>query len=158
MANGKTHALANLTVLAATLYIVAPRLPVDLATGATVGAILGTLTTPDLDLIGTTHEEYRIYRWFGWLGVNAWQLFWRGYAKTHPHRGSSHAPIIGTWGRWWYVVIRLSPIIALALYQLWPFWLSWMPALLAAFVFNVLQDITHLILDGWKYYPERQTK
>lgn len=151
MANGKTHAAANLVVLGVTLYVVAPRLPVDLATGATVGAILGTLITPDLDLIGRTHEEYRMYRWFGWFGGGLWEWFWRGYAATHHHRGRSHAPITGTLGRWGYVTIRLSPLIALAMYQFWPVWLSWFPALLMAFAFNVLQDITHLILDGWNY-------
>lgn len=154
MANGKTHAAANLVVLGVTLYVVAPRLPVDLATGATVGAILGTLITPDLDLIGRTHEEYRMYRWFGWFGGGLWEWFWRGYAATHHHRGRSHAPITGTLGRWGYVTIRLSPLIALAMYQFRPVWLSWLSALLMVFVFNVLQDVVHLILDGWKYHPK----
>jgi len=155
MANGKTHAAANLVVLGATLYIIAPKLPVDLAIGATAGAIIGTLITPDIDHHVRTQEEQRFYQWFGWLGGGLWQLFWREYAKTHPHRGSSHAPIIGTAGRWGYMAIRLSPLIALALYQMWPMWSTWVPALLCAFLFNVLQDITHLILDGWKYHPGR---
>lgn len=152
MANGKTHAAANIAVLGITLYLVAPRLPVDLAAGATAGAILGTLVTPDIDHHVTTQEEARFYRWFGWLGGGLWQLFWRGYAQTHQHRGRSHAPLVGTLGRWGYVVIRLSPLIALTLYQLWPMWLAWLPALLCAFLFNVLQDLVHLVLDGWKYH------
>lgn len=151
MANGRTHAAANLAVLGATLYVIAPRLPVDLAAGATIGAILGTLCTPDIDHHVTTQEERRFYQWFGFIGGGLWELFWRGYARTHPHRGSSHAPIVGTAGRWAYAAIRLSPLIALALYQLWPLWLAWLPALLCAFLFNVLQDLVHLILDGWKY-------
>ena len=155
MSSGKVHAAANIAVLGATLYLVSPRLPVDLAAGATVGAILGTLITPDIDLIGITHEEYRMYRWFGWLGGGLWWLFWRRYAETHSHRGRSHAPLVGTLDRWGYAAIRLLPLIALALYQLWPMWLAWLPAALCAFGFNVLQDITHLILDGWKYHPGR---
>jgi uncharacterized metal-binding protein len=129
-------------------------LPIDLATGATVGAIIGTLITPDIDHHATTQEEARFYRWFGWFGGGLWELFWRGYAATYSHRGRSHAPITGTLGRWAYVAIRLSPIIILALYQLWPLWLSWFPALLTVFAFNVLQDVVHLVLDGWYFHPK----
>lgn len=154
MSSGKVHAAANLVVLGATLYVVAPRLPVDLAVGATVGAIAGLLCTPDLDMEEMTHEEYRMVRWFGWFGY-LWSALWHGYAITHSHRGRSHAPITGTLGRWCYLAIRLSPLIALALYYLWPVWLHWFPALFMAFAFNVMQDITHLILDGWKYHPGR---
>lgn len=155
MANGRTHAVANLVLLGVTLYIVAPRLPVDLATGATIGAIVGTLITPDIDHHVTTQEEARFYRWFGFFGGRMWEYFWRGYAATHHHRGRSHAPIIGTLGRWAYLAVRLSPLIVLALYQLYPLWLTWLPALLCAFVFNVLQDLAHLVLDGWQYHPGR---
>lgn len=154
MSSGKVHAAANLVVLGATLYVVAPRLPVDLAVGATVGAIAGLLCTPDLDMEEMTHEEWRMVRWFGWFGY-LWSSLWHGYAITHRHRGRSHAPIIGTLGRWSYLTIRLLPLIVLALYQLWPLWLAWFPALLCAFCFNVLQDLVHLALDGWRYHPGR---
>lgn len=159
MSDGKTHAAANMAVLALTVVVAPVTLPTLFATGAIVGAVLGTITTPDIDLPGTTHEENRIYRRFGFVGGGLWQLFWNHYAQTHSHRGSSHKPFFGTLGRWWYVLKRLWWLLAILLYYHGSFVMAYpidcLSVIYMAFLFNALQDIVHLILDGWRFHSGR---
>lgn len=159
MSDGRTHAKANTIVLGVTVLCAFPALPFPLALGATVGAFAGLILTPDIDLCGViTHEERRMLRWFGPLG-GMWVAFWYSYARTHSHRGSSHAPFVGTWGRWAYVGKRLWPLMAIALYFYGGFVLAHLfvcfSVLFFTFVFNCAQDVVHLILDGWKFHPGR---
>lgn len=156
MANGKTHALANTAVLVATVVLVAPNVAAPVGFGAVAGATLGLLLTPDIDHPARTHEERRIYRHGGPVAGWLWQKFWQRYQKTHPHRGSSHRPLAGTLGRWWYILLRLWPIVLL-----WLFYGHWQAISVLAFVFacysfHALQDLVHLLLDGGKYHRKNK--
>lgn len=159
MSSGRVHALANTAVLVTTVIVTPIYLPLPLAAGAITGALAGLILTPDIDLPGTTHEEIRIYKHLGFFGGGMWQLFWNHYARTHSHRGSSHAPFRGTAGRWWYAFKRLWPVLALALYFFgavladYPYECALVVCMV--FLFNVLQDLMHLALDGWRYHHHR---
>lgn len=156
MSSGRTHAAANIAVLGLTVIAAPLTLPFPLAVGAITGALLGTITTPDLDLSTRTHEEYRIRKHLGWFIGGLWELFWMHYARTHSHRGSSHAPFVGTWGRWQYVFKRIWWLLAIALYFYGGYVLAHLfvcfSVLFFTFVFHVIQDLTHLALDGWKFH------
>lgn len=155
MSSGKIHAAANITALALTALATPFVMPLPLCAGAIIGATLGTLCTPDVDLPGKTHEEVRL----GFIGGGLYQLFWRGYTRTHSHRGSSHAPLTGTAGRWLYVFKRLWWLLAIIIYYQWPIFANypgeWLAFIGMMFLFNAAQDVVHLILDGWKYHKGR---
>ena len=63
----------------------------------------GWLMTPDLDVNGTTFEEYRLYKIFWPIGF-VWQNFWAPYGLMFKHRGWSHTPFIGTLTRIAYIL------------------------------------------------------
>lgn len=141
MASGIEHAIAARRVL----YMVAP---VSLALcavhpaalGLAVGALVGKLATPDLDLPGITYCERRIMRWnrvAGWL----WVQFWRPYARRNNHRGRSHTWPRGTWDRCSYL-LWLPCLVTVALFG-WPVALFW----LCVFVGQSCQDIVHIAMD-----------
>lgn len=148
--------MANAVVLGITMVLIAPQLPLPLAAGALAGATAGLILTPDIDHHVRTHEELRMYRHLGIVGGGLWELFWRGYARTHVHRGYSHKPFTGTLGRWWYAFKRLWWLLLILLIYQGAFILSHAVACFAfvymAYCFHALQDIVHLVLDGWRYH------
>lgn len=114
-------------------------LPASLLLGASLaaaaqisaGCALGTIVTPDLDLVNPLDRVPVL----GWL----YGAYWFGYRAAIPHRDRySHAPIVGTLGR------------ALYLLPLWfALWLvtglgpGWIIAGLA------VADTTHTFLDAF---------
>jgi uncharacterized metal-binding protein len=147
MADGQTHSRINLVngivLTGATAFWWHPDWQTTVAVG--VGCLIGWLITPDLDLVGVTYEEKRVYR-FNWLVGFLWQLYWLAYSRMMPHRGLSHVPIFGTLTR---VVYLLAPWLLLAYGYNWlpPFRPEWWWWLGAGFAAWALQDIVHLILD-----------
>lgn len=106
MASGKAHFAGNvaagLLATGITLRLAGP----ELASEVLVGATIGTIITPDLDLEGTTYTE-RLLRQVPGLGL-LWQVLWYGYAMLTRHRGISHLPLVGTASRYlWLVGIAL---------------------------------------------------
>lgn len=83
------------------------------AIGYLFGLYVGRRVTPDLDIDEVITRQTRRYldrhRVLGWL----WRFYWLPYALIHPHRGVSHAPFIGTIGRWIYMFTL--PVVACAI-------------------------------------------
>ena len=90
MADGQTHSRINLVngivLTGATAFWWHPDWQTTVAVG--VGCLIGWLITPDLDLVGVTYEEKRVYR-FNWLVGFLWQLYWLAYSRMMPPRGLS---------------------------------------------------------------------
>lgn len=152
MANGRVHAKVGWVVAGATLLASPYLYSIDpqLAAGALFGSMLGILISPDLDHERCTHDQQRVYKYLGFLPGRFYEWFWRAYERRYAHRGISHKPIIGTFTRWRYILIRFLPLVIL----LAPWWIDFFPAILIAFAFHALQDVVHLAFDGWKYYNE----
>lgn len=151
MSNGRTHAtVASATLIATCLAApyIASHAGIEIAVGLVAGALAGVLVTPDIDLEDCrTWDEQRIFRLFGNTAGRFWQWFWMGYARHHSHRGSSHRPLVGTIGRWWHIWTHtlFLPVLAVLVFP---------QVAIAAFAANCLQDILHLIFDGWHYHRE----
>jgi uncharacterized metal-binding protein len=155
MSNGKEHAYATkqnlrisvgFTVGWSLARAVGGSKPWEI--GFAVGQILGHLVTPDIDHPYRTYEEQRIYRRSKLLG-HCWVTYWWLYQVLHQHRGTSHWVVYGTAERFLYLLwlpIGLS----------WYF-LGWEASLFWGWVFLgwVMQDITHLRLDGYLSFRRR---
>lgn len=158
MADGKTHAAANRTVLkwTAGLSLSAMAITQNLSSvvvgiGQIFGSWVGLICTPDIDHHMTTVEEIRMKRINPILGA-LWQLYWTPYQIAIPHaygRRSkwSHAPVFpGTFIRFvyllWLPLMWTYSQVDLQLYIL--FWAS-------AFIGQSIQDIRHAQLDKWGY-------
>lgn len=142
MASGKQHAETtkrNIKLLLP-VAVAATVLGQPVALVVIPGLVVGHLLTPDIDHHHWTHEEWRICRFnrlLGWL----WHLYWTPYAYFHKHRGGSHAPILGTLGRFCYLC--WLPFLASVYAPEWV-WLCW----IGLFIGWVIQDVTHLYYDG----------
>lgn len=143
MATGAEHAAAcrriwraSVPVAAALAVAVHPA-----CAGLAVGALVGKLVTPDLDLPGITYCERRIMRWnrlAGWL----WRAYWMPYAWRNGHRGRSHRWPLGTLDRNLYLL--WLPMATTVVLFGWPAVLFW----LAVFAGQSAQDICHIAMDG----------
>ena len=134
MADGKTHASAT-QILAVLLfaseatngkingYALEPTLIYSAA--LTIGAMLGLLLTPDLDVNAGSISEEEV-REISPFGENLWWIYWFPYRKILPHRSPfSHWPIIGTMGRLLYIGIPYWISLAVT-YFLYPSWFNWL--------------------------------
>lgn len=142
VADGKAHAgIAALNVAISVPLALHLRTAYGdpVALGVVVGAGLGWLMTPDLDLPLKTHEENRLERRFGILG-RVWIGYWYPYSWM-AHRGVSHWPILGTLTRAGYAFWWLGPLGYLE--PLDPVFLA---AVLAAWM---VQDLYHLAADSF---------
>lgn len=121
--------------------------------GFQLGMIVGIYVTPDLDVDAGNISHKKIRVRYGKKAHWAWKSYWKAYAKGHKHRGDSHKPVIGTWGRWWYALKRGGLVAWLLLTGvLWLTYNEWLiPWLIvlsvAAFLGNALQDIGHILFD-----------
>ncbi len=146
MASGRIHArVAGMIAVGATLAtpLIAAQYGTDIGLGVAGGAWAGYLVTPDIDIPHRTHEEWRIIRRLPIIG-RLWTAWWAAYGQLFTHRGISHAPIIGTVTR---IAYALWPLALLPTATLYPF--RYMAA--AAFTAWCVQDIVHLIADGWRW-------
>lgn len=150
MASGRTHAkwttagIVGISGLAAYLYFTG----FVGALGLIPGAIIGHLCTPDLDQHQVrTHDEATIYR-INPVAGRIWETYWLMYGFLVKHRSwVSHAPIIGTLIRFFYLFG--PPIAIIALTGNTVIVEIWMLYALSSWGF---QDLIHLALDGFKYY------
>lgn len=109
MADGHTHFKMSLVVDAviggALIWMAQEGAPVDVFDGVVIGAIIGTVITPDFDLVGTTYTE-KLLRSIPILGLLL-QVSWYPYALLSKHRGLSHTHVLGTLSRALYMMIAL---------------------------------------------------
>lgn len=118
--------------------------------GFYVGLRVGRVVDPDLDHPAITLTERAAYNRSRLLG-SIWRWYWSGYARSHVHRGVSHVPILGTWGRWWRLLLlpcALSAVVSsqigdAALSAVILFWI-------AEFAGQSWQDLVHLHKDNWR--------
>jgi uncharacterized metal-binding protein len=145
MADGAEHArvskILNSVIIPASIiggFFIDPSLY-----GLAVGAVVGTLVTPDLDHHQlTTFDEHRIWSVWAPFGF-VWQVYWYPYGLTHKHRGGSHTWPWGTLVRFMYFL--WGPIF------LWFTWLGfdWSYVLFWLFIFTgqSMQDLLHYYKD-----------
>lgn len=120
MADGKTHLrvalVADAWLMYAAWHLNSMGYP-DQATGVVVGAVLGTLITPDYDIQGSTITEAIIRKTLPLVG-DFWVADWFLYSLWSKHRGISHIFVIGTltrmvyllWRCWWWYVFAAGLI------------------------------------------------
>ena len=93
--------------LAGSIYIMAQNgAPPETTSGIIIGAAIGTLITPDFDLVGTTYTE-RLLRRIPIVGFLL-QATWYPYALLSKHRGLSHVHVLGTLTRFAYMLLALT--------------------------------------------------
>lgn len=156
MAKGTTHAIASL-VLAGSAQLLPPLTDVTLnqSVPLTIGALLGIILTPDLDLVGGSISQRQVKRQAGNVIGTLWWALWYPYAKVLGHRSwVSHTPVIGTlirvvyvftvpmgiWSLLWYtgIVKAAPPVPALGISD---------PAVLWCFLGLCASDCLHWLLD-----------
>jgi len=145
MASGKAHALTSL-VAAVPCGIAMGWLTADIGAGvaAAVGCASGIALSPDLDMAQEITESERLVIRRLWVVGWLWTMFFLPYGWLIPHRHPlSHAPLIGTIGRLFYLYLLYLP---LALWQSWPLAL---PPLFCPWAVGLAwSDALHWIGDG----------
>ena len=158
MPSGKTHERIGLITLAGAgaFTLLSPLVPTESKIPIVLGLVFGIILTPDVDLGQVhTHEEHRALKVpvFGKM----WVMFWASYGELFNHRGISHAPIIGTLTRlFWLIKPFLRQAILLAflvvsdiivvvwVYEPGQFGLGWFPWFFLGWTF---QDLIHEFAD-----------
>lgn len=147
MPNGRVHSAACVVTALASggsaYYSGIATLPV--AFDVVVGALLGIMLSPDLDVDRGNISNYYI-RKFSPVAAWIWRAFWWPYAKAFRHRGISHWPVIGTCSRILYISVYVALFtIVLALFNKSVRLLySWeLPVLVGL----MLSDSVHALLD-----------
>lgn len=114
MPNGKTHALITsaiaIGVTGTALAFVDVTGPV-VVTGLSVGAWLGLIVDPDLDLGAiTTESEQKVLRFNRTLGL-VWLWYWGLYGRMFAHRDdNTHSWPVGTLLRFIYCFWLMAPL------------------------------------------------
>ena len=165
MADGKTHALATQT-LAVLLFAAEatngklqnyPLVPTLIYCSAlSVGALLGLILTPDLDVNAGSISEDQV-REMSPFGENLWWIYWFPYRQVLPHRSPfSHWPVIGTIVRLFYLGIPYFLALtffyfAYPPYYTWlaqaGFWLITLPYSHVALLGLMSADMLHFFMD-----------
>lgn len=142
--DGKAHAqiacwiMVLLTVLAFPLVF----LGWEVAVGLIAGAFIGWWLTPDIDHMGTTHEEYRARRKLGVLG-GIWVGYWQPYAQV------AHRSLFGH--SWVGTLARAAYLFGPTLFLIWVA-TRWIPPWSWGYVSGLaawlIQDSAHYYADG----------
>lgn len=155
MADGRTHAKYNMigigvaTAVATLSLAQSPAENAAFAAGILLGAIGGTIWTPDIDHAKITHEEHRIFYLFGntigWLH----HIYWIPYEKVMPHRSIfSHVPVLSTALRICYLLIPYFCYLYTHHLPIPNFYhQTWWTALFIAWS---CQDLIHFALDDFR--------
>lgn len=107
MSAGHTHLRASL-ILASAFSVGAIIISRPEMLECAVGAIVGTIITPDLDVDKAFIGDKIVYKRTGWLGKKLWLFFWKPYKTSMKHgRFASHFPIFGTFVRLLYIFYLL---------------------------------------------------
>lgn len=143
MASGKIHMTVNVLTGASAVgmaYYLGLQIEPIL-----VGSILGTVITPDYDLMKSLPKSIiRKIPILGWL----WCWFWWPYAKLLKHRSFwSHSIFVSTILRFFYLTAPLLLLDYMLFYgELSNLLMS--DATLVVLTFWSIQDFTHILLDG----------
>lgn len=159
MADGVTHLTFNVVAGAAVSWLAYRHLQdADAWRYVAVGAAIGSLITPDMDLEGKTHTEALMRRIPGVGFVFQWG--WYGYAMAFRHRGYSHSLLWGTPSRVLYSLFLLMVGLVVASGFMWYTGRDPAPMLdaVTGFVAHFrsvwlfaawwVQDVVHYLLDG----------
>ena len=148
MPNGRVHATASICTAILSFVILSCNGIASFVycLDITLGALLGVLVSPDLDLMENGNYSMVILRKHSDFLASLWRLFWLPYGKLSHHRGMSHWPIIGTLIRAVYIIIPII-IIAIIIIQL-GLPISWnMAWFVPLFIGLMLADFVHIVLD-----------
>ncbi|HPH95371.1 MAG TPA: DUF2227 family putative metal-binding protein [Anaerolineaceae bacterium] len=110
MADGKLHAAVSVILAGSgqALQQIASVTSYQ-AMAFSLGALLGIILTPDLDLVGGSISQRQVRKSTGNIIGLIWAMLWYPYAKLLGHRSFwSHTPIIGT-------IIRIIYVFGLPL-------------------------------------------
>jgi len=121
MSDGKTHTAASL-LLATGFSVAAFATSQPQLFECAVGALVGILISPDLDVDNGNVSGTIIGKKIGWFGERLWRWFWKDYATSFKHgRFGSHFPVYGTAGRLFYIffktVLPLSLVVKLLFFS-----------------------------------------
>lgn len=122
-----------------------------------LGAVVGIMVSPDLD-VNSGNISYKIIRKkVGWFGESVWRWFWSGYSGSFKHgQFASHFPIFSTLIRLFYIYFWVILVPHTLIYfSVNPGWdlmyvLSWFAKLFLSPMFFyglVSSDIIHWALD-----------
>jgi uncharacterized metal-binding protein len=145
---GRTHAIACMVTATGAGGLIYFNKLANLITSCniSIGALLGILISPDLDLMETGNYSMVILGKASHFLAKIWRLFWWPYAKLSHHRGFSHWPIIGTILRVAYMILW-SWIIMLIISPLGLRWTLNYSVLMPIVLGLVLSDFVHTLLD-----------
>lgn len=145
--NGKQHKIANIYaggVMVTTTQLVFQN--IDLTIAAVIGSTVGTVVTPDLDLVVPSNffSKLPIINFF-------WMCMWWPYKKLVRHRSwVSHSPLVSTILRllymWFYFSLFLFAFGGDFNYVYSGIWLN-IEFYMMLFFCWVVQDLVHLWLD-----------
>ena len=140
MSSGKVHATDSIIISGLALGATAIGCPFEIAAPISIGALSGTILTPDLDIENWNRAKRVLIMRVPVIGY-AFSIYWYPYGKLIPHRHwTSHLPVVGTLGRVVYAMLPLFMFIDLGALATSPlFW---------AFVAGLaLSDTAHWIRD-----------
>jgi uncharacterized metal-binding protein len=148
MPNGRVHSLACLvTSASAGGFVYFNKLSTPLTScHVALGALLGILISPDLDLMETGNYSLVILRKRSDFLARLWRWFWWPYARLSRHRGISHWPIIGTLLRFVYCIVPAIIVTAILNLYLLEVRLN-LDVLLPYLIGLMLSDFVHTTLD-----------
>lgn len=142
MPNGRCHSAATVAATSALLsYFMAGN---EWAIWSACGAFMGLVVEPDLDQDYQAAPMGTIRQTGGRWMVLVWQLYWTPYARIFPHRSLwTHAPIVGTLGRFLYMLPLYSvPILV------WNYFFGFPAAQIFAFLVGLAWvDALHYVMD-----------
>lgn len=116
MSSGKTHVKASLILASAFGVGAIITLRPEFIEHA-VGALVGVVITPDLDVDKSYIGSKLIKKNLGWFAESTWNFFWMGYKKSFKHgQFASHFPVFGTFIRVAYVYFWCIFLPHLAIY------------------------------------------
>lgn len=111
MPGGKTHLLINLGLFPWIFQQAYSNLSLPQAILFGAGYLFAALfMTPDLDdalSLPATNFEH-----IGHIPGVLWEAYWEEYAVLMPHRGFSHLPVLGTLGRWLYLLVPYAYLLS----------------------------------------------
>lgn len=153
MPNGRCHSAATVATTSAFLSYFMAGVQItssyvaewnEWAFWSACGAFAGLVVEPDLDQDYQAAPLGTMRQTGGDVLARVWQLYWTPYARLIPHRSIwSHAPVVGTLGRVFYLV----PLYSIPL-MVWSHFFGFpAPQIFAFFVGLAWTDALHFVMD-----------
>lgn len=112
MSDGKSHSSASIGLGVGVLTGLLPLYPKEIV-AVSLGALLGVVLTPDLDVDNGSISNWYVRKIFGKFGDRVWRMWTTPYAYAMSHRSTlSHFPGISTIVRLLYLAFPIIIIIA----------------------------------------------